>query len=79
MKENKKVYLLVIDDTKYGPSYEVYATDALAEKRLEYLIRKYYAERADAKESEIKEAVEEGVWDDGNNTLTIKCMDVITE
>lgn len=79
MKENKKVYLLVVDDSVYGPSYEIYATDALAEKRFEYLIRKYYAEANDAEEDEIQEAVENGWWDDGNNTLAIECRDVITK
>lgn len=74
------VWLLVIDDGKYGPSYETYATAELATKHLESLLRAVYAKESDGyREEDIQKAVFEGIWDDGNNFLIIVRQEVATK
>lgn len=74
------VWLLVIDDGKYGPSYETYATAELATKHLESLLRAVYAKESDGyTEEDIQKAVFEGIWDDGSNFLIIERQEVVTK
>lgn len=74
------VWLLVIDDGKYGPSYETYATAELATKHLEAMLRAVYAKESDGySEEDIQKAVFEGVWDDGSNFLIIVRQEVATK
>lgn len=74
------VWLLVIDDGKYGPSYETYATAELATKHLESLLRAVYAKESDGySEEDIQKAVFDGGWDDGNNFLIIVRQEVATK
>lgn len=74
------VWLLVIDDGKYGPSYETYATAELATEHLESLLRAVYAKESDGySEEDIQKAVFEGGWDDGSNFLIIVRQEVATK
>lgn len=74
------VWLLVIDDGKYGPSYETYATAELATEHLESLLRAVYAKESDGyTEEDIQKAVFEGIWDDGSNFLIIIRQEVATK
>lgn len=74
------VWLLIIDDRKYGPSYEIYATAELATKRMENLLREIYAKKDYGyTEEDIQKAVVEGAWNDGNNFLAIQCQEVATK
>lgn len=71
------VWLLIIDDRKYGPSYETYATAKLATKHLESLLRAIYAKESYGySEEDIQKAVLEGAWNDGSNFLTIVRQEV---
>lgn len=74
------VWLLIIDDRKYGPSYETYATAELAKKHLESLLRAIYAKESYGySEEDIQKAVFEGGWNDGSNFLTIVRQEVNTK
>ena len=79
-EKTSDVWLLVIDDGKYGPSYETYATAELATKHLEAMLRAVYAKEGDGyTEKDIQKAVFDGVWDDGNNFLIIQRQEVATK
>lgn len=79
-EKTSDVWLLVIDDGKYGPSYETYATAELATKHLESLLRAVYAKESDGySEEDIQKAVFDGGWDDGNNFLIIVRQEVATK
>ena len=79
-EKTSDVWLLVIDDGKYGPSYETYATAELATKHLESLLRAAYAKESDGySEEDIQKAVFDGGWDDGNNFLIIVRQEVATK
>lgn len=74
------VWLLIIDDNKYGPLYEIYSTDELATKRMEALLREIYAKKDYGyTEEDIQKAVVEGAWNDGNNFLAIQRQEVATK
>lgn len=79
-EKTSDVWLLVIDDGKYGPSYETYATAELATKHLESLLQAVYAKESDGySEEDIPKAVFDGGWDDGNNFLIIVRQEVATK
>lgn len=79
-EKTSDVWLLVIDDGKYGPSYETYATAELATKHLESLLRAVYAKESDGyREEDIQKAVFDGGWDDGSNFLIIVRQEVATK
>lgn len=79
-EKTSDVWLLVIDDGKYGPSYETYATAELATKHLEAMLRAVYAKESDGySEEDIQKAVFDGGWDDGNNFLIIVRQEVATK
>lgn len=79
-KKIPDVWLLIIDDRKYGPSYETYATAKLATKHLESLLRTIYAKESYGySEEDIQKAVLEGAWNDGSNFLNIVRQEVTTK
>lgn len=80
VEKTSDVWLLIIDDNKYGPSYEIYSTVELATKRMEALLREIYAKKDYGyTEEDIQKAVVEGGWNDGNNFLAIQRQEVFTK
>lgn len=77
VEKTSDVWLLIIDDRKYGPSYEIYSTVELATKRMENLLREIYAKKDYGyTEEDIQKAVVEGGWNDGDNFLAIQRQEV---
>lgn len=80
VEKTSDVWLLIIDDRKYGPSYEIYSTVELATKRMENLLREIYAKESYGyTEEDIQKAVFDGGWNDGDNFLAIQRHEVFTK
>lgn len=80
VEKKSDVWLLIIDDRKYGPSYEIYATAELATKHMETMLREIYAKKDYGyTEEDIQKAVVEGGWNDGDNFLAIQRQEVATK
>lgn len=63
MADNRKVWLIIVDDHQEGMNYHICATEAAADKLFQKIVKENYFEPEEDTKADFEEACEQWFWE----------------